>query len=337
MIDFSLLIARLGKSLKTPEDFTLPIMHETSGNYSKSELNERIYHNAKCYFSMGSVIEIYQYTQKKFLIESLTWAEDQYSKGNTPLLSYSLRVFLESSANYHAGINKIETTFSLHNSIEKDEEAWTKSIKENIYDSVISLIMPITLKLDGDEIPANSGTPDDQEQKILKIRKDDQQYFEFTGNHSLSSTKASPLKPNNILTNLKKFEKAVDGIHQSYDLLSEIMHPNSYPSTSQMNLFYDVEDASKPLVFWKFKNSVCPPPEFFYVDKITPVIHECANAILKQEQILPKISSKIQREVKQNVRPLIKAAGLGEDSRYGRSLCLCGSRKKLKTCCGKVR
>jgi hypothetical protein len=35
MIDFSLLIARLGKSLQTPENFTLPLMHETSGSQSQ--------------------------------------------------------------------------------------------------------------------------------------------------------------------------------------------------------------------------------------------------------------------------------------------------------------
>ena len=258
---------------------------------------------------------------------------------NTPLLSYSLRVFLESSANYHVGINKIETAFSIHNSMEKDNKTWTKSIKENIYDSVISLIMPTTLKMEGDEILANSGTPEDQEQKMLKIRNNDnkQSSFDFKGNQSLSNTKKSPLKPNNILTNLKKFEKVVDGIHQSYDLLSEIMHPNSYPSKSKMSLFYDIDDASKPLVMYKFKDSVCPPPEFFYVDKVSPVIHECTNALLRIEQILPKITLKIQKEIKQNVRPFIKAAALGEDSRYGRSLCLCGSRKKLKTCCGKIR
>ncbi|MDC0239336.1 hypothetical protein OAK82_03040 [Candidatus Thioglobus sp.] len=337
MIDFSFLISRLQKTIKVPRDFTLPLMHETSGNYDKSELNERVYHNVKCYFSIGSVIEIYQYTQKQFLVESLTWSEEQYSKGNIPILAYSLRAFIEASANYHAGITQIETAFSIHNSLEKNDDLWTKSLKESLYDLVIELVLPTTLKVPDDDIKANSGSPADQEQKMTSMQNIRRQPFEFKDSHSLANTKSSVLRPNNVLTNLKKLEKTVDGIHPAYDLLSEIMHPNSYPLVSQMNQFHDIEDASRPLVIWQFKNPIRPTLETYDLDNIATVIHDCANVILRKEEVLPKLSKKIKGEIKQYVRPVIKAAGLGENARYERKPCLCGSKKRLKNCCGKTR
>ena len=72
-----------------------------------------------------------------------------------PILAYSLRSFIECTANYHSGINQIEAAFETQNSNEKHDEGWGQHLKTGLYDLILTLISPTTIEIPNNKLPAN--------------------------------------------------------------------------------------------------------------------------------------------------------------------------------------
>ena len=339
MFDFKFQTARIRKTLQVPEDFTLPFMQETSGHFDKTELFNRCLNNLRCLYAPCELIKIYQYTQKKYLINTLTWSEKYYKSGEVPILAYSLRSFIECTANYHSGINQIEAAFETQNSNEKHDEGWGQHLKTGLYDLILTLISPTTIEIPNNKLPANSFDPKNLESKMDEAIEVLGQYKkpELNNNQTLANTKSSLLRPVNVLTNLKKLEKAVDGIHPAYDLLSEALHPNSFPIMSQINVLNDFKDLSKPTVTWRFKDQVSTTPEFYNLENIPNVINACVDTVLRKDKILPTLNKKLRSEIKVHVRPVVdELLSIGIPEHDTRD-CFCGSGKLLKKCCARER
>jgi hypothetical protein len=339
VFDFKFQTARISKTLQVPEDFTLPYMQETGGVFDKTELLNRWLNNLRCLYAPCELIKIYQYTQKKHLIRTLTWSEKYNRSGEVPIFAYSLRSFIECTANYHSGINQIEAAFEAQDSKEKHDESWAQYLKTGLYDLILALISPTTIEIPNSEIPANSFDPKNIESNMEEAIEVMAQYKkpELNNNETLANTKSAPLRPVNVLTNLKKLERDVDGIHPAYDLLSEVLHPNSFPIMSQINVLNDFKDLSKPTVTWRFKNQVTITPEFYNLENIPNVINACVDTVLRKDKVLPTLNKKLKSEIKVHVRPVVDellSIGIPEhDTRY----CFCGSGKLLKKCCARVR
>ena len=251
--------------------------------------------------------------------DSLVQMMSSFEASENKSLYFHSRNLLETVAAFYDGCEKIKRLLAEY---EKncakhppnlDDMVWVKNIKF-FYDQAMPIVIPSSLD------PAK-----------------------LADGHAVRD-KDGIMSNSNILTKLKKLESHITGLEEFYDLLSEFIHPNSFPFLNNTQ--------------WQIKNlkgSGTNELENFQeldgVVKFGPGIGTNTNLAAysviyqKHENIIRKaISLVISKAVELNsqksesidiLRKMIsKDAGGAMPQSLLENGCICGSHKKLRKCCG---
>ena len=155
-----------------------------------------------------------------------------------------------------------------------------------------------------------------------------------TGNQTISSDKEALLRPQNIITKLQKLEKNVSGLRPTYEFFSEFIHPNMYPGTAYFQLNSAVDNET----YWSFESG--NDGDAFaalskFIEKHRKTFVDCVSLVLEREKKVEVFKRSLARDCKRIVRPMLKKRGMIPNEKLDLP-CVCGSRKILRKCCGKV-
>ena len=156
---------------------------------------------------------------------------------------------------------------------------------------------------------------------------------DFYSNTSIVPDKNHPLKSVSIMKKLQAFEKKIDQFHPTYDLLSEYLHPNSRPFWDNIIGYGQIEGH---LVFKETPlNELMFTIDYFFGDINRAFLQEITFEILRQDSEFLKLQSKLSKKMRDSLKKLLTRYDYKSDSDYSKTLCVCGSKRKLIECCAK--
>ena len=313
-------IKRLSKNLAAPDQYVDGLIEDGVDIEGLSEAQTAVYWWAASHFGIAHNINSLIYPQKKHLIQSLTWCKDFYPE-QLPLFCFSFRSFLETSAHFINACVELEKNFDEYETrLENKElkiiingeglsERWSEYIKEKFYNPASTHALPTSINWEKAGV-LHDNTP-------LTTPK----------NHALSQ-----LMPDRIGGKLKKLETYISGLRPAYDLLSEIIHPNSSPLTRYSHRV-SVKEFSNPVVVFKLEEG--DPPDFHsaFVD-LERVCNDCVTLVLDHENRVKKIQRTLLSHIKMGVRPFFRSLKILDRETLNYP-CMCNSGKKFRKCCGK--
>lgn len=318
---FELEIKRLERICRLkPRNLHLPKAYpEPPKSASVEQKKLHIYRTTRSYFSCIRIIEAFNYTMCLDVRDSLVQMMSSFEASENKSLYFHSRNLLETVAAFDDGCEKIKRFLAEYEkSCAKhppnlDDMVWVKNIKF-FYDQAMPIVLPSSLD------PAK-----------------------LADGHAVRD-KDGVMSNSNILTKLKKLERHITGLEGFYDLLSEFIHPNSFPFLNNTQ--------------WQIKNlkgSGSNELENFQeldgVVKFGPGIGTTTSLAAysliyqKHENIIRKaVSLAISKAIELNsqksetidiLRKMIsKDAGGAMPQSLLENGCICGSNKKLRKCCG---
>lgn len=313
-------IKRLSKNLEEPDQYVFGLIANGVNIEGLSESENIVYWYAASHFGIAHSINGLIYPQKKHLVQNLTWCKDFFPE-QLPLFCFSFRSFLETVAHLINACLEIEKNFDEYQSRLKNKElqiivngeglseTWTEYIKEKFYNPAVIHSLPTSIHWEKHDSVVADNTP-----------------------LSTSKTDDLTLMPDRIGSKLKKLEKHIIGLRPAYDLLSEIIHPNSYPLMRYSHRI-SVEAFSNPVVVF---NADVGYPKVFnskFVD-LERVCNECVTLVLDHENRVKNIQKTLLSHIKMSVRPFFHKLNILDREVLNYS-CMCNSGKKFLKCCGK--
>lgn len=268
------------------------------------------------------LMDIFRYSRLKYLERISSNICSSYEEKRILEFSFNCRHFIEVSAAYVDGVDKfIKTSENLSKSdinfsqvpINKRWDfMWDGSFGDSIHEVISNMnnvVLPTTINL--------------------------QRKNSFEKNQSLKPKEGElgfNLLPQNILTVLKRFEKKIDNLHPTYDLLSEFLHPNSF-------LVGELVNSTETRAYLGKPNDSETFIEFFVRTDIHKTLGKITDEVLFADALLKDRISKCRKKVKYVVKSILGVTEfykfLEENDEFYSLKCCCASNKVMKDCCAK--
>ena len=278
-----------------------------------------IYRTTRSYFSCIRIIEAFNYTVCQDVRDSLVQIIRSFEKLEHKSLYFHTRNLLETVAVFDDGSEKIKRVFAEYETnCERHppnlgDLVWIKNIKF-FYDQAMPIVLPSSLdpkKLAGG----------------LAVRDKD-----------------GVLSNSNVLTKLKKLERNLVGLEEFYDLLSEFIHPNSFPFLNNTQFHIKNLLGSDEYELEKFHElegivtfgpgtgaTTNLEPYSLIYKKHENLIRKAISLVISKNEELNDQTSKSLDILRKMIR---KDAGGAMPQSLLDKACICGSHKKLRKCCG---
>ena len=301
-------------NLHLPKAYTEP---PKSASIEQKKLH--IYRTTRSYFSCIRIIEAFNYTMCLDVRDTLVQIMSSFENLEHKSLYFHTRNLLETVAAFNDGSEKIKRflteyeTKCVKNPPNLEDMVWIRNIKF-FYDQAMPIVLPSSLdprKLAGGQA----------------VRDRD-----------------GILSNSNILTKLKKLERNVEGLEEFYDLLSEFIHPNSFPflNNTQFEIKNLQESDRYELEFFLELDGIVKfGPGAVAISNLEPyslIYKKHENIIRKAILLMVRKNEELNNHTTNNLNILRKMirkdAGGAMPQSFLDKACICGSHKKLRKCCG---
>ena len=318
---FELEVKRLERLCRLqPANLYLPKAYpEPLKSASVEQKKLHIHRTTRSYFSCIRIIEAFNYTMCSDVRDSLVHIMNSFKESEHKSLYFHTRNLLETVAAYDDGSEKIKRFFAEYETNcvthppNLEDMVWIKNIK-SFYDKAMPIVLPSSLdpwKLaDGQAVRDKDGI----------------------------------MSNSNILTKLKKLARNVEGLEEFYDLLSEFIHPNSFPFLNNTQLVIknlQGSDEYELKNFHELEGTVIFGLGVGAGTNLEPyslIYKKHENIIRKAVSLMIAKSEELNDHISNNLSILRKMIRKDAGGAMPQSLldkaCICGSHKKLRKCCG---
>lgn len=318
---FELEVKRLERLCRLkPTNLHLPKAYPEPPNSASVEQKKlHIYRTTRSYFSCIRIVEAFNYTMCLDVRDSLVQIMNSFEKLEHKSLFFHTRNLLETVAAFGDGSEKLKRFFAEYetkcakNPPNLEDMVWINNIKF-FYDQAMPIVLPSSL--------------DPWKLAVGQAVRD----------------KDGIMSNSNILTKLKKLERSVEGLEEFYDLLSEFIHPNSFPFLN--NTQFKIKnlqgsDADSLENFLELEGIVIFGPGTVAHTNFEPyslIFEKYENVIRKMVSFMTAKSEELDDYTLSSLNILRKMirkdAGGAMPQSFLDKACICGSHKKLRKCCG---
>jgi len=310
-------LRRLLKNKDSPRDL---VFLDTDGVGPFEGIDRDVFWQHTNYHYVAHSFDIFLFTNKKNLIQQLSWA-DRFYDDEVPLFCFSYRSFIETAADFITSCMGIRDNYDKYADLLRSGELkishklgiyeeWSSFLRSNFLDTTLKAHSPTSINWD------LLGTPN-----------------KLSGNTPLSNSKKDRLWAGRVANKMALLETRIDGIRPTYDFLSEYIHPNTYPSQR----FLSTLEFDNGMTVQRFEESEMFLKSFQESFNSLPSPRsQLVTLILENEQKIRKIQKILKAHIKGALKSFFRKVKFKKlSARLLDSDCMCRSGRKFGKCCGK--